>query len=925
MPEFAQPVWLLALLFIAIGGLWLGRQMLLRTEHRALAALTARALMLAMLVLALAGPLADQHSHQVDVVFAVDVSQSVGREQASDALSFVNQALLAKPDGTSVGIVVFGGDAGVERLVRDASAPIEALTVEVARGATDIARALEVAMGTFPSGGQRRIVILSDGRENAGRALTAAAVANAIGVQIHTIVLEGERSQGEVRADSVVVPSRVRANEPFQVEVLLHSQRTVSAQLIVMRNGALVHDAELTLTPGVNSYQLIEQVDQAGLYEYEAIINSEADGVGENNRYQSFVRVEGPPKVLHLVESSAWAKPVTEALRAQGLSVHEAPADALPLSLHELADYDLIVMNDVSGFSISTQKMQRLEEYVKDLGGGIIALGGERSFGGGGYYGTPIERLLPVSMDVKTQAQIPNLSVTIVLDRSGSMATDDKLYIAKSAALAAIDVLNPIDQVAVLAFDDEAQWSVPPTRAGDRQAIAARLRNIESGGGTDLYRALEEALRAYAQDDAKVRHLIILSDGLTDTDDDFETLVKRLVGQRVTVSAVAFGADSDQALLESVAAWGQGRYYYTDEPGNVPRIFTSEALVVSRDLHVETPTQPRLVFAGDMLDGLEAEQFPMLTGYQRTFAKPRAQVMLLGAQDDPLLVSWRYGLGKSAAFMSDLSGRWGKQWVQWQAFPQFMGQFSHWTMRRANQAVMRPTFKRNGIQAEIEVDVLDRDERFINGLSLSAVVVNPARTSTPVVLTQVAPGRYRGQFNAADAGRYYVSLSGEAPNLASGSGDSDSTPDLGPSTYGFAVPYSTEYVNRGADREHLSALAKAAGGRVLPMEPGSVTEIFASDPDLVSASERRWWPFVIAALCLLVLEVAIVKFRSSMLRARSAATDPGNDVVNTSSALETQMAAVREVHLNAIRDGKPTDSASERSARARLYVAGRGK
>ena len=504
------------------------------------------------------------------------------------------------------------------------------------------------------------------------------------------------------------------------------------------------------------------------------------------------------------------------------------------------------------------------------------------------------------------------------------MGSDDKLYIAKSAALAAVEVMNPLDEVSVLTFDDAPHWSVPPTPVGNRRGIAERLRLVASGGGTDLYLALEEARRATAELHAKVKHVIVLSDGLTDTESDFEGLVRQMAADQVTVSTVAFGDDADQGLLESIAAWGSGRYYFTDDPQNVPRIFTSETLVASRDLHVEKPVQPQVRFTGEMLEGFGVGSFPILAGYQRTFPKPTAQVLLTVGEEDPLLVSWRYGLGKSVAFMSDLSGRWGKAWVGWADFARFVGQMARWSMRQRGTETLAANFSWAGRRGQVSVDVFDRDDRYINGLTMVGALAGPSRDPSKgmgkLTFEQVAPGRYQSEFPVDGPGRYYVSVSG-----------SNGTDRIGPRTFGLAIPYSTEYLQRGADHEHLRALANSTGGRLLPMAAETLSELFAprdSDAEPLARNSRIWWPFVVVALALLVLEIAVRKLRmpeSWQARLGRAAghvgrerSDPGYE------AWVRELDHARETHLAALHQGHAFDS-DDPAVRARLHMARRAE
>ncbi len=919
MPEFAQSAWLALIavpVLLVIASVWRAG----RAHFRHVTAGALRVLALAALVVAAAGPLAGSYPRHTDVVFALDLSSSIARESVAEALDFINRA---RESPARIGLVVFGADAAVESLVRSGAEPVREITAQVERAGTDIGRAIEVAVGAFRDAAQRRIVLLTDGRENLGDARSAAAVARSLGVEIHTVALERSSTRKEVHVQGMTVPPRVRLHEPFELQTVVHSNASTRAHLVIMRNGVLLHGSEVELEPGANVYSFVEQAGTPGLLEYEAIINSDADSERENNRYQAFVRVDGAPQVLHAVGGPEAGRYVSAALRAQGLAVHKVPASALPASMHELVDYDLVILDNVSGFDLSLAKMELLEHYVRDAGGGVVKIGGDRSYGAGGYYGTPVERLLPVTMNVKSEVEIPSLSVVFVLDRSGSMGSktrgEEKLAIAKRAALASIDLLNRLDRVGVLAFDSGRQWVVPLTEVGTRRPIAEKLRELETGGGTDLYLALEEAHRVMRREQAKVKHLIVLSDGLTDGEKNFDALGARIAADGITVSTVALGADSDRELMSRLAVLGKGRFYHTDDPRNVPRIFISETQAIARDLVVEGDIRPRRVYAGELIEGFGADAFPILGGYQRTFAKPAAQVLLAGRDEDPVLVSWRYGLGKAVAFTSDLSGRWGRRWVQWPAFGRFVSQMARWTMRRTGSESFVPRFQWHGQRGEMDVDVLDRDDRFVNGLALEASVVDPSRRAQRVRLEQIAPGRYHGEFPVPRAGRYYITLSGR-----------DGQTQVGPRTFGLAVPYSSEYLDLGVDRELLRDIAGITGGRLLPLSSSSLSAVTAPSPQAPGPHLRIWWPFFLAALLLLVAEVAVRKvalpdeWRARWARWRGVRED-AEPPEPEYDALRATIARERARRLKAMRDDFDLN-ADDPAVRARLYLAaGRGR
>jgi Mg-chelatase subunit ChlD len=917
MPEFAQPAWLL--LLVATVPMVVSGVRAWRAQHiRRSLADSLRALAVAALVIALAGPLGGSPLRHTELIFALDVSSSVTRASISEGLDLINRA---RQLTTRVGLVVFGGDAVVESAVREDAAPFGEITGQVDRSGTDIGRAIEVSVGAFGAHAQRRIVLLSDGQENLGDARAAAAVARSLGAQVYAIGLTRSSLEAEVYLQSLNAPPRLRVQEPFKLQAVIHSNTATHAQLIVKRDGASIHEQTLDLQPGANVHSFIEHAVSPGLHEYEAIINAEVDGELENNRLQTLVQVDAAPRVLHVLGDAHSGRYVSTALRVQGLDVREIDARAMPINMRELIAYDLVILNNVSGFDLPLAKLELLERYVRDVGGGVVKIGGDKSYAAGGYHGTPLERLLPVTMHAKTEVRLPSLSVVFVLDRSGSMGSrigdEETLAIAKRAALASMDLLNRFDRVGVLAFDSTHEWVVPPTEASLRRPIAEQLHKLQAGGGTDLHPALREAHRVMRSEQAKIKHLIVLSDGLTDGEKNFDQLAQRIAADGITVSTVSMGSSSDRALMERLAQFGKGRFYHTEDPRDVPRIFTSETMTIAQELVVEGEIRPRLVEASEILAGLGS--VPILRGYQRTYPKSTAQVLLRGRDEDPVLASWRYGLGKAVAFTSDLSGRWGRHWVEWPAFARYVAQLARWSMRHGGSETIEPQFRWHANRGEMIVDVLDRDEQFVNLITLDATVIDPLGTTHRTRLEQIAPGRYRGEFAVPRAGLYYVTLSG-----------GNAAVQIGPQSFGAAVPYSAEYLQLGLDKNLLRDVAAATGAAVLPLSQASLSALMAPSPNPRTAAALIWWPFVLAALLLLVIEVAVRKvplpeaWRVRWARRRGVSLDveapePSYD------ALAAEIARERARRLATLDDGVHR-SADDATVRARLYrAAGRAR
>jgi hypothetical protein len=406
--------------------------------------------------------------------------------------------------------------------------------------------------------------------------------------------------------------------------------------------------------------------------------------------------------------------------------------------------------------------------------------------------------------------------------------------------------LNPADSVGIVAFDWEKQWIVPITRAGERQTIADELSRLRESGGTNMYPALEDALNILQQVDASRKHMIVLSDGRTEKG-DFESLLQAIRRENISVSTVAIGVDSDKELMESVAKWGGGRSYYTDDPANIPKIFTGETKIIAKELITEQTMAPSPVSPHEVLQGIDAGSLPVILGQVLTYPKQGATVVL-STEKGPLLAAWRYGLGRSLAFTSDLSVRWGKEWVRWDQYGQFTAQLVKWVQRKETQKNYAVEITRQGEQGTFRVDVTDTQHQFINYLDLKTNILYPSQTNETVELNQIAPGRYEGTFLAEDIGEYYFSLFSEEQ-------DDMSNPEV----FGFGIPYTDEFTSVGINSELLATLASITHGNVL------TTETIPDDLFTVKSDVRDYgaalWPYcAMAFLFVLLVNVAVRKF-----------------------------------------------------------------
>jgi hypothetical protein len=413
-----------------------------------------------------------------------------------------------------------------------------------------------------------------------------------------------------------------------------------------------------------------------------------------------------------------------------------------------------------------------------------------------------------------------------------------------------VDLLDDRNEVGVQSWDTEFLWDVPLRAARDKQAIHHSIATIKAGGGTDGYPALKDSYAQLFERPALLKHVIFLSDGQM-TRGDFTGLLRRMVKDKITVSAVAIGKDADVPLMVDIAKWGKGRFYYTEDSQTIPRIFTLETQLASKASIVEQPFKPQLTAPGhEAMQEIDWKNVPPLGGYVATTVKQTAELVLMSHQEDPVLATWRYGLGRSAAFTSDAKAKWSVLWLRWRDFNKFWAQLTRWTLRSGSRSDMVARVERHDENGEILVDAVDGKGEFINFLDSQVGVVAPNRERTVIDLEQVGPGRYRGRFAAPQEGVYLVGMAQRKGERV-----------IGSQLAGLVVPYAQELRDLGVDEVLLREMAELTGGSAL------------TDPREVFLKGRRQsripveiWPWLVGLVALMMIpEIAIRRLGGGVL------------------------------------------------------------
>ena len=833
--------------------------------QRAKAALCLRLGVVLLLVLALADLRVRTVADKLAVAFLVDVSDSVGAAANATALPVIRQALAAAPSGDEAAVVAFAGDAYVER-PPSPGRDVPPLASNPPRGATDIAGALRLGLGLLPTDRARRIVVLSDGDENRGHAADEARVAAAAGVPVDYVMLGGDRGP-EVLVRSVEAPGALREGDQFSIRVTLDSTVETDARLVLMTDGRLDEatgtgrTAPVQLHPGTNSVVLPHDPLPSGFHTFRVQVEPGQDTIAENNEGIAFTTITGKPRILMVEATKGEARFLTDALKAGGVDASVVPPTGLPADVAGMRAWDGVVLVNTPATSLSPQQMRSLKDYVQSFGGGLTIVGGDRSFVLGGYQRTPLEELSPIAMQRRGARAQSSVALELVIDTSGSMGDNvggmTKMDLAKEAATGALDLLTDSDQLGIIAFEDKPRTVVDLAPLDNPDAARGQIRQMAPGGGTAIYPALEAAVDAMEPKDAKVKHIVLMTDGIS-PGGDYPGLAARMKAANITLSTIGIGNDADMNLLQNLADIGSGRFYDGTDPFSVPQVVVKETLEVARTAIVEEPFRPSVVGSSPMVDGIDPASLPALRGYMALSAKPASLVVMGTNQGDPLLAEWQYGLGEVVAWTSDAMNRWSSDWIEWPEFSRFWSQVVKRTVPARVDQNLQTTVQVEGDQAHVSVEALGDDHSFRNFLKTDATLLGPNGQRTDLSLAQVGPGRYETTAPAADPGAYLIQVVQHDPNA----GDKV----VAQQATGFVTSNSTEYWQLKPNRPLLEGLARSTGGHEL----AAPADAFAHDLQAPGAGRELWPPLTVLAILLFLADVAVRRLRISFAAVQPA-------------------------------------------------------
>ncbi len=915
---FDSPWWLLLLLLAPVIWVFSFRSLAGLGPARRVLALCLRTLVLVLLVLCLAEAQLLKTSEKLTVMYLLDQSESVPRPRREAMMHYVIREVAKHRNADredAAGVIIFGRDAKIESAPLSDDIPsvgvIESL-IDLRTDATNLEAALKLAQATFPEDSARRVVIVTDGNENIGNAREIARMLadKSIAVDVIPVLLD---TRAEVAVEKVSMPVEVRKDQPLETRVVLNNYAGATAEddgvvrgrlKVTRRLGPheqMLSEQEVDLSPGKNVFRFRHEIDESGVYTYQADftpLHADDDLLTQNNRATAFTQVRGQGRVL-LIED--WASRgrfdyLASRLRQNGIDVTVQGSDELFTSLAELQGFDSVILADVPRSSgedaanVTNFTDEQVQMLVRgaETGCGLIMIGGESSFGAGGWSNTELEKAMPVDFQIKN-SKIQAVGALVLMMHASEMAEGN--YWQKVTAREAIKALGPMDYCGLVhwgpAGTDQWLWSAPQGLvqvANRRQTMLARLDRMQPGDMPQFDPAMRMSLAAFNRVNASIKHMIIISDG--DPSPPRGGTVAGYAAAGIKISTVAVGAHgpAGHQVLQQIATQTGGKYYVVTNPKALPRIYQREARRVARPLIYEPDggATPQIVYPHEMLNGIEGP-LPPIRGLVLTTVKenPLVEISIRSPKpadnaNNAILASWTYGVGRTVAFTTDAGAKWAEAWTGWENYDKFWSQLVRWSMRPSGDQgkfTVSTNFKDGKVQ--VVVTALDKDDEFLNFLNMSAAVIGPDLKTFELDVNQTAPGRYVGEFDATADGNYFVNIT-----VPGDPGSEDPRPSM--LMAGVNVPYSAEYRDRESNLALVTALAqlKPKGGepgQVIEGEliPGKMDDLLETDTfrhNLPKArSSQDVWPLlVLVAACLFFFDVFVRRVQIGLEWARPA-------------------------------------------------------
>jgi len=673
-----QPVWLL--LLVPLAAAWFAWPL----PNRGLKIL--RALIFVLVVLALAQLAIKLPDRAGTVVVVADRSESM--PQNSDASEKEIIGLLHHSMGPrdQLGVVAFGQQAVVEQSPQ--SVEFGGFSAQVGPDHSDLNGAIESALSLIPPDGGGRILVLSDGKWTGKDPAAAAARAAGRGVSVDYRLLARPQIN-DTAIQSFLTPQSVLPDQAFVLSAWVQSPAEQEIQYQLKRGDEIISSGGKQVSAGLTRLMFRDRAAAAGVNEYTVTIQGATnDPVPENNSARALVGVEGAKPVL-VVSAAGENSGLVKLLLGGNVEVAGKTPAQCNWSLEDLSQYSAVMIENVPAGEIGMSGMETLASWVEETGSGLAMTGGQKSYGPGGYFKSPLERVMPVSMEMRREHRKLSVAVVVALDRSGSMAMPagggrEKIDLADLGTVQVLDLLSPMDEIGVFAVDTAAHEIVPLDTVEKNQVYRGKILKIDSeGGGIYIYEALVASARMISTAKAQTKHIILFSDAAdAEQSDHYQDIVAKLRDADVTVSVVGLGTDHDvdANMLKDLARRGGGECYFSDNPDEIPRIFAQDTFTIARSTFIDQPTPFQMTAGYSLLGSQTVSAPPLLGGYNLCYIRPQANLAAITSDEykAPVVASWNAGNGRVLCYLGEADGKFSGDFSKWDQAGEFYATLTRW-------------------------------------------------------------------------------------------------------------------------------------------------------------------------------------------------------------------------------------------------------
>jgi len=800
----AEPFWLILVIPLALA-MWLWKPPSRTMGGLRLAALAA--VLLAICGLGIRLPV-----QSGTVVVVADQSLSMPPGSAAIQRETANLIHSAMGPADRIGVVSFAETAAVEQSPQ--AGKFGDFSAEVGREASNLADALDLALSLIDKERPGRILVVSDGQWTGRDPSAAVARAAAAGVAIDYRALE-RSTAGDLAIERIQGPESVLPGESFMITAWVQSPVAESVSYELLKGGQVIARGSQSLVAGTNRLLFRDTAGRQGCGEYSLRVRREGtDPVPGNNTARLLVGVRGARPILCVASRRASGLPAL--LSKGGLDVESRSAEECVWTLEALGGYSAVVLENVPAKSLGQTGMQNLAAWVTQGGGGLMIAGGRDSYGLGGYCKSPLDPVMPLSMELRREHRKLSLAIVVALDRSGSMAVPVpggkvKMDLADLATAEVLEMLGPTDQFGCIAVDSIPHEIVPLVEVTDKGPMRSKILRIDSqGGGIFIYEALVAAAKMISSATAGTKHIILFADA-SDSEEpgDYKSLVAKCAAAGITISVVGLGTekDCDAELLKDIARRGGGQCLFAQDPHELPRLFAQDTLVIARSAFLEEPVGVRPTAGLLSLTRQPLGDFPQIGGYNLCYARPGVNLAVVSEDEyaAPVVAAWQAGLGRTLCYTGEADGKYTGAMAGWKSAGDFFTSLAHWSAGKSQglgSGIVATQELRNGVcRVELHLDP-DRPSSLFSRLpELTTLSARPGEAA--------ASRKTRMQWSSADRLLAEIPLGSSETVLntieAAGSGQVT----LAPMCLSYSPEYSPQRPGRAAALERI---ARATGG-----------------------------------------------------------------------------------------------------------------